>query len=804
MKPLSLKLRGAIGIRDGLGLEQVEIDFTRFSPGLIAIIGDNGSGKTTSMGNMQPFRCLPSRDGALATQFYLKDSYRDFSFEVGGHVYRSHILIDGRTGKQEPYLYKDGKPLNDGKTSTYDVEIEKLLGSEEIFFKSVFASQKAKTITSLTAGKRKELFMELLGFQRYELYAQHCKTQADEIETQVATGRGKLAQINESLSKRSIVQEELMNVRMQIIEANGEIDKARVEIDQLAWQVAEGARKIAENKLRGVQVHDLGNEIGVLESRKWKLDRDHEAAVGKIKTSQDDIEADITRKEQVVSHKHDIEQNVIHLQALRLELKGLEERKAELVEVEREESKAEMAYREAKHQFDSMAMRLGSEAVALDKEKADFFRGFKVDLVASSEELLRLERTAGLLDNVPCRSIAGLPEVCQLLVSAMDAREKIGVAKARISELESEDFRLAHGLADILARIKANKDRMESLVPPVNHVVDQFADRKRAIGFDAGQHATVKAEIQSLEGKKWETSLDELRIAEVSIEEKRKALDELKARLIELSSKYHEEAADLDGQAKDKREKWEEVKASLLPFEFQTKHTMLEHTLADLTANEKALQEKRSRLMGDIQFREELIKQLDQASVDAERIETEIKRLLTQLENWRLLQRACSKDGIPALELDAAGPAVSQIANELLASTFGTKFQIAFETTRQSKDGKKQIEDFDIWVYGEQGRKRIEDLSGGEEVWIEAAIRQAIASYLRKQTGRDLSCRWLDESDGPLSGAKAQNYLDMIRISHDSEGYYFTFIVSHRQDLVAQIQQQLRFLPEEHKIEFVY
>jgi exonuclease SbcC len=177
---------------------------------------------------------------------------------------------------------------------------------------------------------------------------------------------------------------------------------------------------------------------------------------------------------------------------------------------------------------------------------------------------------------------------------------------------------------------------------------------------------------------------------------------------------------------------------------------------------------------------------------------------LRSLENWRLLQRACSKDGIPALELDAAGPAVSRIANELLASTFGTRFQISFETTKMSKDNKKQLETFDIRVYGEEGEKRIEDLSGGERVWIEKAIQEAIAIYLSEKSGKEYLTSYADEADGALDPDNKQHFVDMLRESFKLGRRYFTFLITQTPEIWQQIQQQIHLKPAEGKLEFVY
>ncbi len=56
MKILSLTLKGFRGIRDGMGLDVLELDFERLVPGaaLVVITGANGRGKTTVMDNLHP------------------------------------------------------------------------------------------------------------------------------------------------------------------------------------------------------------------------------------------------------------------------------------------------------------------------------------------------------------------------------------------------------------------------------------------------------------------------------------------------------------------------------------------------------------------------------------------------------------------------------------------------------------------------------------------------------------------------------------------------------------------------------
>lgn len=56
MQPLSLTLKGFRGIRDGLGRDELTLDFEHLAGDaqLIAIVGSNGRGKSTLMECMHP------------------------------------------------------------------------------------------------------------------------------------------------------------------------------------------------------------------------------------------------------------------------------------------------------------------------------------------------------------------------------------------------------------------------------------------------------------------------------------------------------------------------------------------------------------------------------------------------------------------------------------------------------------------------------------------------------------------------------------------------------------------------------
>jgi exonuclease SbcC len=804
MKPLKLRLRGAIGIRDGLGVDEIEVDFSRFSSGLIGIVGPNGSGKSSLIESCHPYLQLASRDGALPNHFYLRDSFRDFTFELQGHIYRSYILIDAHTSKQEAYLYKDGEPLNDGKTGTYKEQVEKILGTPDLFFRSIFAAQGAASISSLTSGKRKELFMELLGLSRYDRYAEYAKAHVELLDGEVLTRSGRLEQINVDLNTKANYLERLQEAEETAIKVQnqmGEITKIYADtqdkLNRYEQQLAVESEKVNH-------IETLKKEIVSLIADKSALLQTRNARSIELTKEKGSLTTEINRLAEIIAHGKEIDTKVAELERLRTQEKLFIEKLEKLNEIEKQESANQITYQKAVASWKEGIEKIVSERRTVEQKRQQLINKFDTERDVLDRQLSQMKKTASLVGEVPCRTMPELTTSCKLLSSAVEAQRAIPGIEERFAQVSSDDYRSANGLLllnqNLMELVLAEKS--ENDTPPTTTV--SLDPERNAIGYNAEAHKQARNQLRQLEAQRWEDLSRECETAVAVIGEKKKQLEGVVSNVSTIETEYEIRTKAIDGNIQRHNVSIEQIRAEIMGDQLFQLVGETKKQLNDTNLQIANLEKIGRSNAAEISASRSQLERLDKLEVESKLLADEIGELQKKAEHWRILQRACSKDGIPALELDAAGPEVSRIANELLASTFGTRYQIAFETTKISRDKKKQLETFEIRVYGDDGEKKIEDLSGGERVWIESALTQSIAHYMRIASGRDISSRFIDEFDGALSPENAQNYLDMLRSSHEKGKYFYTFLITHRQELSAQIQQQISMNPEEHRVEFIY
>jgi len=175
-----------------------------------------------------------------------------------------------------------------------------------------------------------------------------------------------------------------------------------------------------------------------------------------------------------------------------------------------------------------------------------------------------------------------------------------------------------------------------------------------------------------------------------------------------------------------------------------------------------------------------------QSRASLEQIKGQAQALSDEIAHWVLLQKALGTDGIIAMSIDDAGPAIAQIANQLLEDCYGGRFSINLVTQKDTNAGITK-ETFLIEVddneRGEQ--KLLELMSGGEKVWINQCLVRAIALYMAQVSDTKSQTLFSDESDGPLDPERKRQFMAMKRAVIEIGGYDREILITQTPELLG-------------------
>jgi len=752
MRLISATIRGAIGLKP-YG-EDVVIPFERFDPGPIALVGENGAGKSTILENLHPWPRMVTYSGSLTQHFYLKDSLRELRFEYNGKIYTSRFLIDGERKKIETYLYLEDQPLNDGKTPSYKKLVDELFGDPDLFFKSIFLSQNGDGISTLKAGESKKFFAGLMGLDKYEILSSDAKGRASQLAETRAELSGRIQQIeqaikmnNDKLSEREETEKRLRDIRDGIRDREAALSAVDKEIND-----AQGRHTEQESLLE--QAQKLKNDILSVNKEINELTDNNKAWLKKVESELQECQQAIEQQRKYIENA-----DIIREKAKRFE---------ELKRLDSELSVVARALSELTVKKESLDIKINNEI----KSRTD-----QINLL--TQQLKSNEKAAGQLDAVPCNDNEEYVRTCPLIDNARKGRDSA--------------VQLKKELADLVAR-------KDDPIPEQSKLAVLKAEIE-ATPYNDAQHNDIKNELEQLNKRDWTKLITDLDKAEMTIDNLKREIEKTNERRSEVERDFQGRSESLNTKRDEVMECFEEVSEKLKSFTDVNvaKLNTKKHSI------QNALSNKRTEL-GEVQGQ---LKALDELAESNKKQKEELQQLSTNqdilnrdISDWRFLELACGKNGLQALELDSAIPQISEIATEILQE-FGREWSIGINTIRDSADGKKEIEDFRIMVSRPGGVVELEKLSGGQKVWIEESLRKAVTIYLVKHSGRDYRTIMQDEADGPLDPDRAEAFLKTAFKAHELTGAHHTILITQRPEIWNQVPQRIHLNPETGKIEMV-
>ncbi len=783
MKPDYLLLRGFEGILSGMDIHEIEIDFSVVPDGIVVFDGPNGRGKTTIVDNMHHFRVMPSKVNksyspeafSFYEETYGANACKVFVSTMKGTRHKSVVSIDALKRKQKCYLYEEvngsWKPLNpDGSTESYDKAVEALFGTPQLYFISNFRDQRAKSFSRYSKGDIKEILAELLGIDGIKELSDKAgrvrKALQDHLAHLVSTKDDLLSVVSgkdEQTSKARSVQSNLSRLAASIRSLESERQDEERKLSETGTKIAlqEEAQKAKEKALADMVARK--NEVEELrKGRETRLSVFHTKA------------AAVTER---ISRTKNLLADVDSLRLKAEELKGFDEKISNLKNSTR---LCDERYVQVNTQISELQT---VEKLVKDKEKElERVRLSRQHAIDKVEGVIKdLKAKVRRLAEYRCDATGA--SSCPFLTDAREAKKTIPAQETELQRLtgakDPQQEKLLQELGDLRGKCSA--------MPSLRKEVEQLLSTKRVLA-DEMQKAEQRITALTDETKP---------LAEA--EQARKELPGLETELAALEKEkggYLLEAdraiAAIEAEIRSRED---EAARIVIDPELKERKELIVQSVSTLSSRIDGQRSEEAALRKEAGALDEALRRIVESETKCAEIDKEIGHFISEISEWTIEEKALGNDGIIALEIDDAGPAITSIANELLR-VYDSPFSVRLNTQEMTRAGKLK-EGFDIPVFDANTNKSksIRKLSGGEATIVEDAVAKAICIYNKTSNGRDLATIYTDEKDGALDSEMKRAYFRMKQKVLALGGYEQEYCITHTPELLAMANAVITLKP---------
>jgi exonuclease SbcC len=788
---LSLEAR-ALGAFD-----DVRFDVSTVGGPLVAVTGDNGDGKSTLLELFAGllYRTTPTHGSLidLARRRGQSNARSDARLagvvEIHGVEYTIVHNVNGVTGTSgaSTVTTAAGPVTGDGKASSFKEWAAAVLPEREVFFASLFSAQGEAPFLGLQKGDRKSVLLKTIGLERYEAMAGHFRTCATEEKIKAETHEKILTEA------RAAGAADLAGIEEALVEAQGAERRAdeavAIATAALEAELAREGTAIATQ----ARLDSLVAERSEVAKTLLALHADEDALCEKIRNNQ-----------RVLADEAKIRAAAATVDGLKSQLAEVEKRIAQGT------SAREARAAEAKR-FAKLAAEIEPSANAIKRVRAAIAQAkdamvalpqlratlpqLQADLQAAEKAVVDAKASAA------AARIAGLRGGLVKIVDEMapPATPDGGYARAiAVKTLEADDHAKA-SVADPLAlldRVASRKRAAENAEREVRDL-EAFAGGLAAAEADysALRDAARKASELHAEAKAADeavlSAVHDLGVAQAdaarlhaelqaAMETARyvSAIDQAAARL----EAYRPQLASLRAGIVGAQAKFDSLEAECEATRLSIPTHDVPSARRELAQAQQACTEAR-RTCASTSARLAVAKAAEERAIAAE---ADAKAARGEQARWNHLAIAFGRDGIQALEIDAAGPRLTELTNDLLRTCFGNRFSVAVQTQRTSSDGKKTIEECEVIVTDHEtgGSAPGETFSGGEKVLIGEALSLALMMIATRRLGGSRPTLVRDESGAAMSATNAPHYVAMLRRAADLCDADRVLFVTHNPEIL--------------------
>ncbi len=682
----------------------------------------------------------------------------------------------------------------------------------ETFINAAFFLQgKADQFTQQRPGDRKRILSSILGLDVWETYRLQAVERRKRVEAEMGSLDGRMAEIQAELVEekdRKAALTTLDGNLADLIQARKSQETNLEHIQQITATLAE-QRKLVEQhsqQLAATQKRSLELEDR-LHSRQAEV-----AAHNQVLSSASEIErgyqAWLLARESLVRWDEiagQFRQHEKRREAPRLEIETVRARLAQEMEIlegsqttvkQQESSLPDLQSSLQKHQAEinqveiqiadrkALEAELQGATEILANARAENPR-LKAEMDELKDRIDQLEETEGaacplcgqplnpqernnLIDTLNTLGKTMGDKYRANRVFLAEADQKVGDLKARLVRLGNLDERIleekeqAHVVQTQIEQIQALHSDWETKGAPrlaeIRQILleEQFAPEARKalaeidqelkeIGYDAVAHDEVRK--QELSGRATESEFRDLARARAALEPLENEIANLQGQIDALQVEIGSQQVEYDQSA--------------------THLAAAEAQAPDLHQAQRELldiQERENRLRLEVGAAQQKVLVLEDLKKRRVKLETERQSKAKRVSQYKQLELAFSKDGVPALLIEQALPQIENKANELLERLSDGQMSVRFITQREYKDRKRDDlrETLDIQISDSAGVRDYEMFSGGEAFRVNFAIRLALSEILAQRAGARLQTLVIDEGFSSQDEIGLQRLIEAI------------------------------------------
>jgi exonuclease SbcC len=549
--------------------------------------------------------------------------------------------------------------------------------------------------------------------------------------------------------------------------------------------------------------------IGAVQSRFGRsltdLDRQEAAAVDLLRGSE---ATDADARATLGAKQEKVQKILAHAGEIRAKVGEEETARAALDAAKTELARLEATYvatQEGERRLMAARKSLTDSKATLSFEVA----GRELKLAQARQILAAAEKEAARLNDFACHGQDPKYAGCIAIKSALEAQENLPdmrcdvtfweepkpaevAAAAEVERLTADVDALAgaaaaadaaadacnaqRGVVSARETVLAELARWTRLVPELDHAEATLAEVGNATANAdtamAAARARHDAAVRDLAVRREELRREVRNEQEAVSIEIAGQLDALHDRLTAARLK----AAEVDLQA--------EALAATLGEDLAAEIRAAEGSVQDLEAAAKTAEAERAELIGEQGAALGRASDLRKKGEAAVALKSRVRRLEAEVANVSLLAKACSNDGVVALELDDSAPSIAAITNDLLKEFDGGRWSVRFETQR-AKVGGGLAEDFDVTVFDSttgQGHSLFRK-SGGQVVTIDDALARGFRLFVANRSTTPFLTLFNDERDGQLDEERRREFYAIKRKAMEVGDHVEEIFITHSSEL---------------------